>query len=131
MESEPALDSLVLSHFLRRTGIHFGGKCSNVLRRRRAGEYCHRVSAPRISGHDLMILAITFKPTDAERGIVSEVVSDIAESRYLTDLDESGRQDILSRADVVLARNTGKELRPEELPLVGKARLVQFLSAGL
>ena len=78
-----------------------------------------------------MILAITFKPTDAERGIVSEVVSDIAESRYLTDLDESGRQDILSRADVVLARNTGKELRPEELPLVGKARLVQFLSAGL
>src|SRR5579863_9095718 len=84
-----------------------------------------------MSGHDLMILAITFKPTDAERGIVSEVVSDIAESRYLTDLDESGRQDILSRADVVLARNTGKELRPEELPLVGKARLVQFLSAGL
>jgi hypothetical protein len=29
MESDHALDSLVLSHFLRRTGIHFGGKCSS------------------------------------------------------------------------------------------------------
>ncbi|HUK09199.1 MAG TPA: NAD(P)-dependent oxidoreductase [Stellaceae bacterium] len=78
-----------------------------------------------------MILAITFKPTDAERRIVAEVVGDLAEACYLTDFDESGRRDILSRADVVLARNTGKELRPEELKLVGKARLIQFLSAGL
>src|SRR6266704_3049887 len=28
--SEPALASLVLSHFLRRTGFHFGGKCSST-----------------------------------------------------------------------------------------------------
>ena len=78
-----------------------------------------------------MILAVTFKPTDAERGIVAEVVGDLAEASYLTDFDESGRRDILNRADILLARNTGKELRPEELKIVGKVRLIQFLSAGL
>ena len=78
-----------------------------------------------------MILAVTFKPTDAERGFISEAVRDIAEAGYLTDFDESGRRNILSRADVVLARNTGKELRPEEFQFVGKVRLIQFLSAGL
>src|SRR5579859_381158 len=30
IESEHALDSLVWSHFLRRTGAHFGGKCSSI-----------------------------------------------------------------------------------------------------
>jgi phosphoglycerate dehydrogenase-like enzyme len=84
-----------------------------------------------MSGHDTMILAVTFKPTDAERGIVAEVVGDLAEASYLTDFDESGRRDILSRADILLARNTGKELRPGELKLVSRARLIQFLSAGL
>jgi phosphoglycerate dehydrogenase-like enzyme len=84
-----------------------------------------------MSDRDTMILAITFKPTDAERKIVSEVIGDVAEVGYLADFEESGRRDILSRADVVLARNTGKELRSEELQLVSKVRLIQFLSAGL
>lgn len=78
-----------------------------------------------------MILAVTFKPTDAERTIVAEVVGDIAGIRYLTDLDDAGRRDMLSRADVVLARDTAKELRPDEVPLVDHARLIQFLSAGV
>lgn len=78
-----------------------------------------------------MLLAVVFVPKDAERVIVSDVVSGAAEIRYLTDLDGSGRRDVLTRADVVLTRNTGKELRPEELPLLAHARLIQFLSAGL
>jgi phosphoglycerate dehydrogenase-like enzyme len=78
-----------------------------------------------------MILAVTFKLPDAERAIVSEAVGNIAEIRYLMDFDDPGRRDMLSRADVMLARNPGTELRPDELALVHNARLIQFLSAGV
>ena len=33
MESDHAQDSLNLEHFLRRTGVHFGGKCSGFAAR--------------------------------------------------------------------------------------------------
>ena len=78
-----------------------------------------------------MILAVTFKPRDAERAIVAEAVGNIAEIRYLADFDDPGRRDVLSRADVMLARNPGNELRPDEFSLVHNARLIQFLSAGV
>jgi glycerate dehydrogenase len=78
-----------------------------------------------------MILTVTFNPTNEERAIVSDGVGDVAEIRYLPDLDDYGRRDTLSRPHVVLARNTASELRSEELPLVSNARLIQFLSAGL
>jgi hypothetical protein len=35
---------------------------------------------------------------------------------------------MLSRADFMVARNPGNELRPDELPLVHNARLIQFLA---
>ena len=78
-----------------------------------------------------MLLAVTFPPKDAERVIVSDVIGGTADIRYITGLDDSGRRDALTRADVVLTKNTGKELRSEELPLLRHARLIQFLSAGL
>ena len=78
-----------------------------------------------------MILAITFAASGTERAISAQAVGDVADIRYLTDLDQSGRSEILSRADVLLARNTAKELRADELALVRNARLIQFLSAGL
>jgi phosphoglycerate dehydrogenase-like enzyme len=78
-----------------------------------------------------MIFVVSFKPTNTERSIVSEVVGDVAEIRYLADLEDNGRREILSRAEVLLARNTAKELRADELALVRNARLIQFLSAGL
>ena len=75
-----------------------------------------------------MILLVTFKPRDAERAIVAEVAGTIAEICYLADFDDRGRRDVLSRADVMLSRNPGNELRPDELPLVHNARLIQFLA---
>jgi phosphoglycerate dehydrogenase-like enzyme len=78
-----------------------------------------------------MIFVVSLKPTDTERSVISEAAGDIAEIRYLADLDDSGRRDILSHADVLLARNTAKELKPDELPLIRNVRLIQFLSAGL
>lgn len=78
-----------------------------------------------------MILAVSFEANDAARKIISETIGNIAEIRYLTDLNSAERKDILSRTDVLLARNTAKELRREELPLLRKSRLIQFLSAGI
>lgn len=78
-----------------------------------------------------MILVVSFQPTDTERSIVSKAVGDIAEIHYLAGRDDSSRREILKLAEVLLARNTAKELKPEELLLLRNARLIQFLSAGL
>jgi len=78
-----------------------------------------------------MILAVTFEVKEAQRAIISEAVGKIADIRYLADLGAAERKDVLRCADVLLARNTAKELRSEELPLLQKTRLIQFLSAGL
>lgn len=78
-----------------------------------------------------MILAVTFEVEEPQRAIISEAVGKIADIRYLAGLPAGERQDVLRCADVLLARNTAKELRPEELPLLEKTRLIQFLSAGL
>ena len=91
------------------------------------GRLCATI--PRLG--ETMILAVSFEANDAHRKIISETLGNIADIRYLTDLKADERHDILSRTDVLLARNTAKELRPEELPLLRKARLIQFLSAGI
>lgn len=78
-----------------------------------------------------MILAVTFEVKETQRAIISESVGKIAEIRYLAELKGGDRQEALQCADVLLARNTAKELRPEELPLLENTRLIQFLSAGL
>src|SRR5260370_2031402 len=78
-----------------------------------------------------MILAVTFEVKEAQRAIVSEAVGKGADICYLADLGAAERKDVLRCADVLLARNTAKELRSEELPLLQKTRLIQFLSAGL
>lgn len=78
-----------------------------------------------------MLLAVTFEVKETQRAIISEAIGKIADLRYLADLKAHERQEVLRCADVLLARNTAKELRPEELPLLEKTRLIQFLSAGL
>ena len=78
-----------------------------------------------------MILAVTFEVKETQRAIISESVGKIAGIRYLAELKGAERQEVLRCADVLLARNTAKELRPGELPLLEKTRLIQFLSAGL
>jgi len=78
-----------------------------------------------------MILAVSLEANDSQRAIISETLGSVADIRYLSDLKAPERQEILRRTDVLLARNTAKELRAEELHLLCKARLIQFLSAGV
>ena len=78
-----------------------------------------------------MILAVTFQANDGHRAVIAEALGGAADVHYLSDLNTSERRDLLKCADILLARNTAKELRPEELPLLSKVRLIQFLSAGV
>ena len=53
-----------------------------------------------------------------------------AEAVSLHGLDDAGRREALASATVLLARNTGTELRPGEPELIRRARLVQFRRPG-
>jgi phosphoglycerate dehydrogenase-like enzyme len=77
------------------------------------------------------LLAVTFDLDEKARATVAAELSGKAEVVYLTGLDDAGRREALANAAVLLARNTGTELRPGEPEVIGRARLVQFLSAGV
>ncbi len=50
---------------------------------------------------------------------------------YLADLPEERRAAALRSAGALLAHDTSKELRPDEIPLIRNARLLQFTAAGV
>lgn len=77
------------------------------------------------------LLLATFEIDAAGRASVAEALGGAADALFLTDLAPADRAAALARADVLLARNTARELKPGELALIGKARLVQFVSAGV
>jgi phosphoglycerate dehydrogenase-like enzyme len=76
-------------------------------------------------------VAVTFKLRDRERAVLTDALGGVAEPVYLTDLDVAGRAQALRQASAVLARDTGRELGAGEAALMGSARLVQFISAGI
>jgi phosphoglycerate dehydrogenase-like enzyme len=77
------------------------------------------------------LLAVTFDLDEKARAAVAAELDGKAEAVYLVGLDDAGRREALANATVLLARNTGTELRPGEPELIRRARLVQFLSAGV
>ena len=76
-------------------------------------------------------LAITFEPGKAGRALIAELLDGMATPVWLTELDDRARAEALGSATVILALNTGKELRPHEPALIGNVRLVQFITAGI
>jgi phosphoglycerate dehydrogenase-like enzyme len=77
------------------------------------------------------LLVVTFEPGEGGRATVAAELGGTAEVAYLPDLDDGARCEALAAATVLLARNTGTELRPGEHALLGTARLVQFVTAGV
>lgn len=75
-------------------------------------------------------LLVTLDLDSRSRPIVEQGVGEAGEVVYLADAWDD-RAAVLSRADVVLARNTAKELRPGEAALLRNARLIQFITAGV
>jgi hypothetical protein len=76
-------------------------------------------------------LVVTYPLTGRSRGIVEEELGGTAEAIYLVDLAPAARAHALGRAGAVLSHDTSKELRPDELPLIRNARLLQFTAAGV
>ena len=79
----------------------------------------------------VLLLAVTFDLDEKGRAAVAAELGGNAEAVYLHELDDASRRQALADATVLLARNTGTELRPGEPALLRRARLVQFMSAGV
>lgn len=76
-------------------------------------------------------LLVTCRLGPVQKAALAETISDRAAIVFLDELDATSRRAALSSATVLLAHNTAKELRGSELELIGGARLIQFLAAGL
>ncbi len=77
------------------------------------------------------LLAIAFRLDPDLRAIAAAQIGEAGTIVHLPDLDTAAREEALRSACVLLASNTGKELRPGEAALLGDARLVQFMTAGV
>jgi phosphoglycerate dehydrogenase-like enzyme len=76
-------------------------------------------------------LLVTLEAEARSRAVIASCVGSAAEVAYLADLSQADRTIALSDADVILARNTAKELHRGEAALIRKARLIQFVTAGV
>ncbi len=76
-------------------------------------------------------LVVTYKLSERSRAIVAEELQGAAPIIYLADLAPEHRAAALGSAGALLAHDTSKELRQDEIPLIGKARLLQFTAAGI
>jgi phosphoglycerate dehydrogenase-like enzyme len=75
-------------------------------------------------------LVVAFPLKEASRAIVTQALGGAAQVVYLSDLDDAGREAALRSAGAILIWNT-KELKPHELKLIGGARLLQAMTAGV
>jgi phosphoglycerate dehydrogenase-like enzyme len=76
-------------------------------------------------------VTVTFAVRPQERAVIADALGETAQPVYLADLDDAGRMHALRHAAALLARDTGKDLRPGEAQHIESARLVQFLTAGI
>ena len=79
----------------------------------------------------LPTIVVTFPANARDRATIADAVGGSAELVYLSDLDDAGRGSALRSASALLARHTGKDLRPGETTLVGGVKLIQFVTAGV
>jgi phosphoglycerate dehydrogenase-like enzyme len=77
-------------------------------------------------------LIVTLDADREARALIDGLVSGLARVRYLGDVSDPGERAVaLSASTVVLARNIAKELAGGEDRLIGGARLLQFVTAGV
>jgi len=76
-------------------------------------------------------LVVTFRVNEQSRAVIADALDGVADTVFLTEVAPEARAEVLRNAGAVLARNTARDLRPEELALLRGARLLQFMSAGV
>src|SRR6516225_11879669 len=76
-------------------------------------------------------LVVAFEVSEKRKAIVAEALAGTSAVVYLTELDQTARAEALCNAGALLTSNTSKELRSGEAKLLGGARLIQFMIAGV
>lgn len=74
---------------------------------------------------------VTLEADRDARAILGRALDPPARLAYLADLDGPGRAAALAAADIVVSRNLARELRPDESLDARRARLLQFVTAGI
>ena len=76
-------------------------------------------------------LLVTLDAGTSGRSVIEATIGATARVVYLSDVAADERARALAGATVLLARDTSKELRIGEPALLGAARLIQFVTAGV
>jgi phosphoglycerate dehydrogenase-like enzyme len=76
-------------------------------------------------------LLVALDASAENRVLIDEAVGGLATVIYLAELPSDERTGALEQADVVLSLNTTQELQPGEADKLTRARLIQFISAGV
>lgn len=76
-------------------------------------------------------VVVTYAPADEPRALIDETLGPLAKLRYLDDVPQAERAEVLAGATVIIAFHPAKELAPEEFAHLAHAKLVQFLTAGV
>lgn len=75
-----------------------------------------------------VLVSYDFRPRHRE--ILKEVLSGLAEVKFLPDIAEADRPEAIKRADVIISWNLPRELGEEQLRLAERVRLIQLITAG-
>ncbi len=75
-------------------------------------------------------VAVTFRVGGEEREILISLLGRLANVVFVTDLSPEDRAKELALADVLISWSPGRELQSEEFMKIGRARMMQLLSAG-
>ena len=76
-------------------------------------------------------LVVAFELSEKRKTIVADALAGASAVVYLTELDEAARAEALRNTGALLTFNTSKELRSGEAELLGRARLILFIIAGV
>jgi phosphoglycerate dehydrogenase-like enzyme len=75
---------------------------------------------------------VTFSPSQDVRGAIENALGELAEIRYLPEIEDEQRAAALASADAVLAWQPSRELKgPDEIELLSSAGLFQSMAAGV
>ncbi len=77
------------------------------------------------------ILAVSFELDAEAHAALRDAIAGTAQIVVLAGRDAGSRRAVLQQADVVLARHPAHELAPDEIAAIGKAQLIQLMTAGV
>ena len=76
-------------------------------------------------------ILVTYEPASKEKEIFQEVLTGLAQVRFLKQESESNRSRLLSAADIIVALSFSQdEIHSDEIPLLHNTRFIQLIYAG-